>query len=296
MDDPARTETPGPPEGIRAVYRRLLRVRPGFPLQRTGASYTVHWAESPAPDPEEILAAVEAGLRSPGRVYSRGPATSVFRTEVADRPVVVKRFHLPGLGRRLQYLARPSRARRAWAAGRALREAGIPAPAALGFVEVRARGLPLTSLAVAEWMEGAVPVRRWIKAWLHQRPPEVRAAFRGDLAGLLLDLYRRRLYHADTKTSNLLVRHPDDPARRAFFWIELESMAFGVVPTRRRILRNLVQLNGSIGAKLTDEDRLAFLQDLSGFAPWVIEPWVADQIRVRTLERLNRERRGECGP
>ena len=53
---------------------------------------------------------------------------------------------------------------------------------------------------------------------------------------------------------------------------------------------------GSLGSKLRDEDRLAFLNELTDMFPWANEPWVANRIRAKTMELLQRELRGECGP
>ena len=158
------------------------------------------------------------------------------------------------------------------------------------------RGIPLHSYAIHEFLSDATPARRWIKAHLHRQTAEFRKRFSAQLLEALKTLYRLRIYHADTKTSNVLVRHPSDPSARVFYWIDLDSMSFNCPPTRRRILRNLVQLNGSIGAKLPDEDRLAFLHGLPDIAPWVTEPWVVNHIQTQTMIRLTRELRGECGP
>jgi hypothetical protein len=112
---------------------------------------------------------------------------------------------------------------------------------------------------------------------------------------LFLQLYRNRIYHGDTKSANILLRSPDKPDRRAFFWIDLECVKFGVLPTRRQIIRNLVQLNGSLGSKVLEEDRMAFLHDMSQFYPWLAQPGVAKKIRRWTRRRLLKQKRGWYG-
>jgi len=281
------------------IYRRSLRAAAPRICRRGGRDFRVQWRGKAGDDPEslvEALEALESGRHTPQRIYSRGERTTVLRMEFEGRPLILKRFHLPSLRERVKYAVRASRAHRAWATARALDEIGIDAPNAPGFIDVRSASLPEASYLFLEFLEGAVPCRRWIKAWLHQREDDFRERFGRDLAGRLRDLYHRGIYHADTKTSNILVRDPEQPDLRRFYWIELESFRFGIPPTQKRILRNLVQINGSIGSKLSDTDRLAFLGYLSDVAPWAMNPGVADRIRARTLQRLNRELRGECGP
>lgn len=247
-------------------------------------------------DPPALAEAVLRAECAPDRIMKRSAINLVFRARIDGRDMMIKRYDSRGSAHRATYWTRPSRGRRAWAAATALQRIGIPTPRPIGFIEDRQFGFPGTSYAVVEYLENAAPARRWIKAWLHQRPAPFRDAFRSQLLGTMMTLYENRIYHGDTKTSNLLLQYPEDPDRRTLYWIDLDCMQFGVRPTRRRVLRNLVQLNGSLGSKLADEDRLAFLDALSGRFPWAGDPRVADRIRTKTMERLQRELRGECGP
>lgn len=271
----------------RAVWRALLR----SPAIRREGGRTGAWVDRALPL-STLAEAVQLMEEGGGRILKTSGISRVVRGDLFGRPVVVKRFAAPTGGKGVVRRFRPSRARRGWAASAALRAQGIGCSHCLGFLEEPAgRGL-----AVFAADPDAVSARRWIKAWLHRQPEAYRAAFAADLAAALLDLYQARIYHADTKASNLLVRHPEDPARRRFFWIDLECVRFGVRPTRRQVLRNLVQLNGSVGAKLSERDRLDFLWRLAGRFPWLRDPGIPDRIRRWTRKRLERELRGRCGP
>jgi hypothetical protein len=243
-----------------------------------------------------LLTAVLSADAAPERLLKQSRLNRTFRASLFGRDVVIKRFDLPTLRHRVKYWMRSSRARRAWAAGQTLTAVGIPTPPPLGFIECSTRGWPAASYALTGFFPEAIPARRWVKARLHRQSPAFRDAFGHDLRSILLALYRRRIYHADTKTNNLLVLAPDAPERRRFSWIDLECVQFGIPPTRRRVLRNLVQLNGSVGSKLAEADRMAFLHGLAGEFPWVADEHIAQAIRRRTLERLDREVRGRCGP
>lgn len=245
----------------------------------------------PSVELAELAEAIVRLETAPGRLLKSSGVSRVVRGSLLGQPVILKRHFATRGWKQVTNRFRPSRARRCWATSTTLREGGIACSPAIGFFEEAGQSVVLFAQE-----PDAVPARRWIKAWLHQREAGDRVRFTEDLADAFMDLYRHRVYHADTKTSNMLVRHPDDPAQRTFLWIDLACVRFGVTPTRRRVLRNLVQLNGSVGSKLSEADRRAFLVSLSGRFPWVLAPEVCDRIRDRTMTRLQRELSGTCGP
>jgi hypothetical protein len=285
------------PVQIRGHYRQLLRTPAGTELHREKNAYRLLLTDAEDDPPSDaFLDDLLMAEASPDRIFKKSDVNFVFKTRLLDRPVLVKRFDLRGIAHRIKYLPREPRGKRAWAASLTLDAAAVSTPQAVGFVSVTRSGLPLRSYAIHHFLEDAMPARRWIKAQLHRQPEGMRKAFSDHLLNTLKQLYALRIYHADTKTSNLLVRSPEDPSKRTFFWIDLECVSFNQIPTQSRILRNLVQLNGSVGSKLSDEDRIDFLHGLADIAPWVTEKWVEPQIRSRTMTRLTRELRGECGP
>ncbi|MBN1268849.1 MAG: hypothetical protein JXB04_04620, partial [Kiritimatiellae bacterium] len=193
------------------------------------------------------------------------------------------------------YLFRPSRARRFWAAARTLARLEVPTPEPLGFLEIRRRFCPVRSYVITAFIKEAA-ARTWIEPLFHTQPQAVRDAVRRDLLAFLLDLYRHGVYHGDTKTSNMLLVAPTDGARRSFLWIDLECARFGVAPSRHQVIRNLVQLNGSLGTHVPEADRCAFLKDLARTCPWVTRRGTVRKIRRWTAWRLDKERLLRCGP
>ena len=267
------------------AYRQYLRTKPAGPLR---GSYRVYW---PHGDMDSLLTEVLEVEKNPPKLLKKSHINTVIRADIQGRDTVIKRYSDPRLTQRLKNRFRPSRNRQAWAAGMAMRDAGIGTPPPLGFIEG-----PHCCYSLTEYVPGTVSARRWIKAWLHQRPDPFRTRFRADLLACFTALYDRGIYHADTKAGNLLLTDPEDPDRRRFYWIDLDCVSFGVRPSHRQVMRNLVQLNGSIGSKLPDADRLAFLDELGERFPSLREPGVPDQLRAWTLQRLTRELRGICGP
>ena len=272
------------PATARQLYLRALKEERGT------------WKPDPTISIAELTAAVEKAEKAPGtKVIKTEDKIRVLRARLLGRDALIKRYDLIDFGDKLRYLFRVSRARRAWAAARAMTELGIPTPEPLGLLEIYSGPLAVRSYFITDFMSDTQSANRWIKPRLSARPPEFRAQFRKELLDLLLDLYRNGVYHADTKSHNILLRAPDDPAHRAFFWIDLECAKFGARPTRHQIVRNLVQLNGSLGSKVSEDDRMAFLHDMARMYPWLDRPGVAKRIRAWTIRRLLKQKRGWYG-
>ena len=278
------------PNDIALFHRRTLRSNQ-IRRDRVGTGIWMAYDISP----KDLYSAVHSLENTPKRILKSSHINRVLVGELLGESVILKRYDLPRLRHQFKYVMRPSRGRRAWASALTLKTFEIPTTPCLGFFECRTK-LPNTSYVVFRFEPDVVSARKWIKAWLHQRPDEFRTGFGNDLTHSLLALYRLGIYHADTKSSNILVRAPEDPEKREFLWIDLECVQFDVSLSRRKVMRNLVQLNGSIGAKLSDRDRLEFLHGLSEMFPWVQDPHVAERIRTWTHERLKREQTGQCGP
>lgn len=247
------------------------------------------WHDLPnASLPDELEAAIAA---TGTRILKRSPSSAVYATHLRGEEVVIKEFNRPtSLLRRLRATLGPCKAARAWAASRAMAESAIPTPEALGFA---CRGEK--SWVVTRWMTGWITLRDWIKPRLHLRSETERHAAEDLLLDAVTMLLNAGFWHADMKPSNLLVP-ADGPARvEEFLWIDLECVAVGTPPSRRRLLRNLAQLNGGIGRRLPREDRMRFLRRLSGRFPCLRGRGTAEWIERTTRRRLLREVRRECG-
>lgn len=233
------------------------------------------------------IALDEARLLEAERTYLKPPENSAWiaRATLGEQDVVIKKFP-----RTWKDWFRLSRGRRAWAAALTLKALEIPTVEPLGFLETRDG-----SFFVYEYLEGKT-ARAWIKPTLHKLEVSERHAVADELLTLLLTLYRRGMVHGDTKAGNLLVIDPEDPKRRRYAWIDLESVRPSFKPSRKQILNNLVQLNGSIGTRVSREDREYFQEQLAATYDWAAEGDVADYVERRTRERLQREVRREVRP
>lgn len=189
---------------------------------------------------------------------------------------------------------RASRARLAFAAGRVLADAGAPSVEVVGFVE----GLkgPYASCLVLREIPGAVNVREWLKRHHGCMTAETWRNWREGIYAAWKALSDAGIYHDDTKALNLITAPEWSEAPAWLRWTDLESVHPGRRPTRWRIIRNLVQLNGSLRKWVPDEERFRFLALAKRDYPWLDGVWVVPLIRRWTRRRLMNELKTRCGP
>ncbi len=255
------------------------------------------WIAAPDMTFHEMSSAVEDALTSQASVaVKKGERIHVIRANLMGQDVLIKRYILRGAVERLKYRWRASRARRAWAAAAAMRAMNVRTPEPLGFWERREGGVVADSLFITRFIEPSIPAYRFLKRHYRQYNADARERFRKELLDAYLSIERAGLHHADTKLSNLLVRHPDNETQRELLWIDLECIAAGARPTRHRVVRNLVQMNGSMRRWISENDRMSFLRDLARVHPWVISRRVISKIKTWTRRRLLRELHRQTQP
>ncbi len=233
---------------------------------------------------------LEAAGDPNARVLKNAPTSRVVQTTWQGVPCVIKLHRAPAGWKRYKYPRRLSRGRRAWAAANLLDSLSVPTPRPLAFFEERAGGIPAASAYCCFFDAGAVDGRTWLRRDAVRLPAAERRRVREEVLHALRTLYRLHLYHADTKAGNLLVSADPDTGQRTWRWIDLECLQPGALLTRRRLLRNLVQLNGSLGNKVSRDERMAFLETLAQDYPALRHPGIPALIERRTRVRLARER------
>ena len=268
-----------------SLYRSACRE----PIQRATGIYRgcrTNSDDSPETIHQDITRALAAKT---AQILKEDRRTLVIKTQLYGQEAVIKHYRLSGTAEKIKYTLRTSPARRFWAAARTLQQRNMPTPLLLACLECYQGCIPVKSYVINQYMSDTIMARDWIESQLHRQPEAFRQQFAADLLSNLQQLYRFGIYHKDTKLENLLLFHPDDPATRAFYWIDLECVLCRRVLTRHDIIRNLVQINGSLGAHLSCEDRLAFLDELARTFPWVRSPAVIRKISQWTARRLAKE-------
>jgi hypothetical protein len=209
---------------------------------------------------------------------------------------LVKRYEVDGLYRKIKYLPRVSRGRRAFAAAAALKELGAETPRPLGFLSVSRHGLPARSYYITTYVGKGVDLRAWLEKHYRGLSRDTQDALWNRFHDFLVWPYDHGVYHGDTKASNILLLTPETEGDWVFAWIDLESVRFGVRPVRSRVVRNLIQLNGSLKHVVPYSDRMAFLQRLARRFPWATQPLVLKWVRLCSRWRLRKEDLGWAGP
>ncbi|HEU4340198.1 MAG TPA: lipopolysaccharide kinase InaA family protein [Candidatus Binatia bacterium] len=90
-----------------------------------------------------------------------------------------------------------------------------------------------------------------------------RQSFLVSLAQVLRKLHAKAIYHNDLKDANLLVR-ADPEGKEYFFLLDLEGVRQCVYLSNRRRIKNLVQLNRTLGRWLSRTQKLALLRNYLG--------------------------------
>jgi tRNA A-37 threonylcarbamoyl transferase component Bud32 len=121
-------------------------------------------------------------------------------------------------------------ARRSWLNGQGLEARGIRT------------GRPLAWAGRWLVMEDAGPtVADWVEHRFESTSGDERDAFAGALAGLLSDLHRRGIYHADLKANNIVWAPGASPGL-----LDYVRVQFGWSVSLRRRIKNLAQLNAAL--------------------------------------------------
>jgi len=117
-----------------------------------------------------------------------------------------------------------------------------------------------------------------------------RKRFIGAVGGLFRSLHQRDIYHNDLKDANILVRQ-DSSGGEQLYLLDLEGIRRYRKLNRRRQMKNLVQLNRTLGKYLRATDKLRFLESYLGpsFSNRIHRrDWVASVLRQS--HRLDRRR------
>ena len=93
-----------------------------------------------------------------------------------------------------------------------------------------------------------------------------RNCFLGALGELFRCLHKQGLYHNDLKDANILVQLGAGGSAERFYLLDLEGIRRYRKLNRRRQIKNLVQLNRTLGKYLRAADKLRFLEGYLGTA------------------------------
>lgn len=186
--------------------------------------------------------------------------TKHVQGRMLSSPVCVKHYFYRGMKYAVKSAVVKSRALKSWAAGHMLLVRGVGTPLPLALLERKYGPFIYESFLVTEWLADALPLNDYVinlhnQGLLHEK----RERFIQALAETLRDLHEKGIYHADLKSTNILVR-ADGPDLWRFYFIDLERVKCTSSLTFRERANNLAQINASVARCMSVKDRLKFFR------------------------------------
>ena len=180
------------------------------------------------------------------------------------RGVYLKQHNALSFGRRFASLFVASAAMRSLSGAAVLLQAGYATARPIAAVEYRRHGLLTKSLYLSEEIAGAKTGGTfWCEDLAALKGVEgyrARRAFLRRLARLIKSLHEERIYHNDLKVSNVLVQEERTLTEEPFSLIDLQGLRKCFYVSRRRKIKNLAQLNRTLGVSLTRAAKVYFLK------------------------------------
>jgi hypothetical protein len=181
--------------------------------------------------------------------------------------VYVKRYNAFSWLYRLGSLFRTSRAVRSLSGAMILSRAGVSTGRPLAAVESRRWGMLTKSAFLSEEIVPSETADGYWRGRLKLLPGadgfQRRRKFLTNLGKLFRHLHDRRIYHNDLKDANILVKGTGDEGER-FYLLDLEGVRRCCYLSRRRRIKNIVQLNRSLGRFLSKSEKLHLLSNYLG--------------------------------
>jgi len=144
-----------------------------------------------------------------------------------------------------------------------LAEAGISSAKPLAGMEERIFGILQRSFFVTEEITGAkTSDAYWIEDLRNRRGRAgflVRRLFLSELAGLFHNLHAQRTYHDDLKDANIMALPGENSQPVKFLLLDLEGVRRCRYLSRRRKVKNLMQIYRTLGRHLSRSQQLFFL-------------------------------------
>jgi hypothetical protein len=272
----------------------LVRERLGaLAAWRPGGSLALRDLLGGVADPDWLL------TRSDCEVVKYDGKVWVGRVRTAAGVVYLKRY-ARWIGRTgAEAVLVGSPARRAAEAMARLDALGLAVPRLAAAVDVTRAGVVVKSFLLTHEVPDALTLDRQWARLAREPDPVVRRVGKRALARAVGRLFARLhalgIYHNDLKDVNILAG--GSAASPVLTLLDLERVRFGRGPlAHRRCVKNLVQLDRTLGARASRSDRLRLLRAyLGGADRAACRAWVRDVVGARARKDTDRVRTAE-GP
>jgi tRNA A-37 threonylcarbamoyl transferase component Bud32 len=210
--------------------------------------------------PELLLHPASKTIKSEKKIKVVRLPLRIGRTTTS---VYVKQHKALFFWQRLGSLFCASAALRSLSGAATLLQAGYATARPIAAVEYRRRGILIKSFYLAEEIAGATTITNyWRERVLSLKGIEghrKRRSVLRALAGLFKSLHEKGIYHNDLKASNILVLDKRAPTEVVFSLIDLQGLRKCFHVSKRRRIKNLAQLNRTLGNDLSRTERLFFV-------------------------------------
>jgi tRNA A-37 threonylcarbamoyl transferase component Bud32 len=182
-----------------------------------------------------------------------------------ERALYIKRYN--SFSRRFKLLSPflESGALRSLRGAEILRKAHIASARPVAAIEKRKYGILLNSFFISDEIIGGKTADAYWRENLQNLAVAEnirrRRKFIQRLGELFRSLHSERIYHSDLKDANILAVNQDSDAGCGLFLLDLEGVRRCRRLTKRRRLKNLVQLYRTLGTHLSKPQQLSFLRN-----------------------------------
>jgi len=182
--------------------------------------------------------------------------------------VYVKQHNALSFWHRLTSLFCASAALRSLSGAATLLREGYATARPIAAVEHRRRGVLIRSFLSCRGSNGSKNDRRhWCEDLLSLKGTDghlKRRAVLRTLARLFKSLHEKRIYHNDLKASNILARDKGPATKEMYSLIDLQGVRKCFYLSKRRRIKNLAQINRTLGNHLTTTEKLSFIKAYIG--------------------------------
>jgi hypothetical protein len=244
-------------------------------------------------------------IRDPDEFFARADCTIIkdqlkikvgrVRVDIdhTSTGVFIKRYNAYSWRYRVKSLFCSSGAVRSLSGAILLSRAGVLVGRPLAAVESRRWGILRKSFLLTQEVGGKTVDAYWRENLALLREDRTRRRrFLTNLADLFRGLHEKSIYHNDLKDANILVKS-SARSGESFCLLDLEGVRRCRYLSRRRRVKNLVQLNHTFGKHLRWSEKLHFLKSYLGTSSpkrREIRRWVKNII----AETQRRDRRGSA--
>jgi len=219
-------------------------------------------------DPDNLLNAPDCQIIKNQRKVKIGRI--ILNLESGPLDIYVKRYNIFSWRSKLEYIFRRSKAFKAWRGAKLLLQHGFNTADPIAAIEFRRFGILEKSFFISQTIPQAEISVFYYKRNFLPNPSIKSSAHRNFIRGLAKlfgTIHKGRMYHQDLKDYNILV---SEQGQDSHIWWLIDTECVSTVSqiSYRRKVKNLGQLNRSLGKLVSNRWRMAFFLEYLKHLGW----------------------------